>query len=129
MMQNLPRLQLIAPKQIRLLSAQTVGLEPFKKGDVITVEEFHAETMIEKGFAETVKDSEKLDSINRWEQVKDKTTKKQEALNEALTAAADEPGAQKAKSPTVKSEEPLQPVDADKAGVSTSTRVNRSTPQ
>lgn len=121
-MQLRPRLQLIAPYQIRLVKGRTIGFDEFKKDDVVTIEKAHADNLIEKGLATSVKESEGVESVNRWEQVKATGSKKQEALNAALSEAADKE--EPAKSATMKTDEALVAVDADKAGVST--KVTRS---
>lgn len=75
-MSQRPRLQLIAPVQIRLTKPLEYNLEQFKKGDVITVEEFQADALVnEQKHAEFVKASEKLESINRFSTVEKKATK------------------------------------------------------
>jgi len=92
-----PRLQLIAPAQVRLLGNTSVGLDDFKKGDIVTIEKHHADLEVKAKRAEHVAESEGLESVNRFEVIEAKTSKKQEKLEDALNAISDEDKAAEAK--------------------------------
>lgn len=90
-----PRLQLIAPTQIRVLGNVSIDRESFKKNDIVTVEKHDADYLIERKKAEKVAASEGLMSTNRFEMVERKATKSEQAqsaaLREAAKESADEP--------------------------------------
>jgi NMD protein affecting ribosome stability and mRNA decay len=83
-MRQRPHLQLIAPQQIRLLKPVEVNLEPFQKGDIVTIEEHDAERLIESKHAEKIKASDDLESVNRFVL----SAKEAKAANKALEAEA-----------------------------------------
>lgn len=85
-----PRLQLIAPTQVRLLGNVDVNRDSFKKNDIVTIEKHDADYLIERKLAEKVAASEKLESVNRFTVVEAKPTKAEQRQAEALRAAAEE---------------------------------------
>ncbi len=64
-----PRLQLIAPTQIRLLAAVSVDREEFKKDSVVSVEAHDARYLIDRKLAEKLQPGEKVESANRFDVV------------------------------------------------------------
>lgn len=85
-----PRLQLIAPVQIRLLTNVEINFEQFKKGDVVTIEEHQADDLIDAKKAEDVGESEQVDSVNRFTVVTPTKaeTKAADTTSSKLAAAA-----------------------------------------
>lgn len=82
-----PRLQLIAPTQIRVLGNVSLDRDQYKKNDIVTLEKHDAEYLIERKKAEKVPASEKLESINRFEVVEPKVTKAEQKQADALKEA------------------------------------------
>lgn len=82
-----PRLQLIAPTQIRLLEAVNLDRDSFAKNDIVTVEKHDAEYLISRKKAEKVAAGDKLESVNRFEVVELKVTKAEQKQADALQEA------------------------------------------
>lgn len=87
-MQQTPRLQLTSIAQVRLLGNVSVGLENFKKGDVVSVSNEDATALVSSKRAERVASSENLESVNRVELIKEpKPTATEKALAELAEEA------------------------------------------
>ena len=116
-----PRLQLIAPTQVRLLGNVDVNRDSFKKNDIVTIEKHDADYLIERKLAEKVNASEKLESVNRFVQAEAKPTKTEQKAAEALRAAGEESSGE---ARTVTSPKETVAVNAD-AVTNTNTSVKR----
>lgn len=88
-----PRLQLIAPVQIRLLADVEIYFEQFKKGDIVTVEEHQADDLVDANKAEDVDPAEGLESVNRFTVAKPSKaeTKAADTTSAKLAEAAAKP--------------------------------------
>lgn len=105
-----PRLQLIAPIQVRMLEDNIqIDRNVYNSGDVVHLEDHDAKYLIDRGRAEAVAKSEKVDSVNSWTQAEAKTTKAEQKLNSALVEAAKTSGAAE----TVESPKGSAAVNAD----------------